>query len=93
MIEQMITVRTSRFKKAYKKLDEQSQKAINQALILLVDDLAHPSLRVKKMKGYHNPDLWELSANRDLRITFEFIKPNTLILRNCDHHDATLNKP
>jgi len=89
----MIIERTDRFKKAYKKLDKQSQKVINQALILLVDDLSHPSLRVKKMKGYHNPDLWEMSANMDLRITFEFIKPNTLILRNCSHHDATLNNP
>ncbi len=89
----MIIERTNRFKKAYKKLDKQSQKIINQALILLVDDIAHPSLRVKKMKGYHNPDLWELSANMDLRITFEFIKPNTLILRNCGHHDATLKNP
>lgn len=89
----MVIERTNRFKKAYKKLDKQSQKVINQALILLVDDLAHPSLRVKKMKGYHNPDLWELSANMDLRITFEFIKPNTLILRNCGHHAATLKNP
>lgn len=85
--------RTNRFKKAYRKLDKQSQKTINTALILLVDDLSHPSLRVKKMKGYHNPDVWELSANMDLRITFEFIKPDTLILRNCGHHDETLNRP
>lgn len=44
----MIIERTNRFKKAYKKLDKQSQTIINQALFFLVDDLAHPSLRVKK---------------------------------------------
>lgn len=93
MINPMIVERTNRFKKAYKKIDRQSQKIINQALILLVNDLSHPSLRVKKMKGYHNPDVWEASANMDLRITFEFIKPDKLILRNCGHHDSTLNCP
>lgn len=89
----MIIKRTNRFKKAYKKLDRQSQKIINQALYLLVDNLAHPSLRVKKMQGYHKPDVWEASANMDIRITLEFIKPNILILRNCGHHDETLRSP
>lgn len=85
--------RTNRFKKAYKKLDKQSQKVINQTLITLAEDTSHPSLRVKKMQGYRNPDIWEASANMDLRITFELQKPDTLILRNCGHHDRTLNKP
>lgn len=83
--------RTNRFKKAYKKMDQQSQKIINEALIMLAQ--AHPSLRIKKMKGYHNPNLWEASASMDIRITFEIQKPKTLILRNCGHHDSTLGKP
>lgn len=74
-------------------MDTQSQKVINKALETLANDISHPSLRVKKMKGYHNPDIWEASASMDLRITFEFQKPNTLILRNCGHHDVTLNNP
>jgi mRNA-degrading endonuclease RelE of RelBE toxin-antitoxin system len=84
---------TKTFVKRYKKLDTQSQKVINKALETLANDISHPSLRVKKMKGYHNPDIWEASASMDLRITFEFQKPNTLILRNCGHHDVTLNNP
>lgn len=89
----MIIERTNRFKKAYKKLDRQSQQIINQTLIKLVKDLSHSSLRVKKMKGYHNPDIWEASATMNLRITFEYVKPNVLILRNCGHHDKTLYSP
>lgn len=89
----MIIKRTNRFKKAYKKLDRQSQEIINRALILFSQDMSQPSLRVKKMKGYHRPDLWEMSPNMSLRVTFEFIKPHTFILRNCGHHDATLRKP
>ena len=84
---------TKRFVKKYKKLDTQSQLAINQALEKLTSDFSHPSLRVKKMKGYHNPDIREASASMDLRITFEFKKPNTFILRNCGHHDTTLDNP
>ena len=89
----MELVFTKSFVRRYKKLDEQSQKVINAALQKISNDFSHPSLRVKKMKGYHNPNVWEASANMDLRITFEFKKPNTIILRNCGHHDSTLNNP
>lgn len=89
----MLIQRTERFKRSYKKLDEQSQKLINKALVKLVQDFSHPSLRVKKMQGYRNPNVWEASANMDLRITFQLEKPDTLILRNCGHHDLTLNNP
>lgn len=88
----MKIARTSRFKRSYKKLDDQSQKAIHNALITLIENFKHPSLRVKKMQGYHNPNVWEASANMDLRITFEIEKPDTLILRNCGHH-KTLDNP
>lgn len=89
----MYLVFTKSFVKKYKKLDTQSQKIINKALRTMASDLSHPSLRVKKMRGYHNPYIWEASPNRDLRITFEIKKPNTLILRNCGHHDSTLDNP
>lgn len=87
----MIIERTNRFKRAYKKLDKQSQQTINQTLIMLAKDLSHPSLRVKKMKGYHNPDVWEASATMNYRITFEYVKPDILLLRNCGPHDKTLS--
>lgn len=89
----MNLIPTARFTKALTKLDPQSRKVIQKALSLLLEDLNHPSLRVKKMKGYRNPDIWEASGNMDLRITFEYQKPDTLILRNCGHHDSTLDRP
>lgn len=85
---------TKRFTKALKKLDPQSRNAIKEALsIILSEGLEYPSLRVKKMEGYHNPDIWEARANVELRITFEYEKPDTIILRNCGHHDKTLKNP
>lgn len=84
---------TKSFIKKYKKLDPQNQKIIKDGLIKIENDFSHPSLRVKKMKGYRNPNVWEASANMDLRITFEIEKPDKIILRNCGHHDETLNNP
>ncbi len=62
-------------------------------MVTLENDFSHSSLRVKKMKGYRNPNVWEASATMDLRITFEIEKPDKLILRNCGHHDETLSNP
>ncbi|GAB4074636.1 hypothetical protein GCM10028778_21390 [Barrientosiimonas marina] len=84
---------TKAFVKRYKKLDPQNQGKIKITLQQLEQDLSYPSLRVKKMKGYRQPAIWEASASMDLRITFEIEKPDTIILRNCGHHDQTLNNP
>lgn len=82
--------RTSRFDTNYAKLDAQSQKAIKKALALMIQDLRHPSLRVKKMRGKEY--IYEASANMDIRITFHFADAKTIVLRNCGHHDKTLKK-
>lgn len=89
----MNLVLTKRFERSYKKLDKESQKLIKEALRMLEQDSRHKSLRVKKMQGYRNPNVWEASANMDIRITFEMEKPDILILRNCGHHDETLSNP
>ncbi|SDL31532.1 type II toxin-antitoxin system RelE family toxin [Lacicoccus qingdaonensis] len=87
----VILRRTSRFDKSFTELDPQSQKAIKKALRFMINNLSHPSLRAKKMEGWDN--IFEASANMDIRITFHFEKPDTIVLRNCGHHDKTLKKP
>lgn len=87
----MIVNFTKRFKRSYKKLDRQSQETIKKALTQIEMDSSHPSLRIRKMEGHK--DIWEASANMNLRITFTIEKPDQIILRNCGHHDATLNSP
>jgi len=84
---------TKSFIKKYKKLDIESQNVIKKALDTLANDYSNPSLRVKKMKGYRHPNIWEASANMDLRMTFELQKPDSIVLRNCGHHDKTLKQP
>lgn len=82
---------TSRFKRSYKKLDCQSQEIIKKALNQIQIDFTHSSLRMKKMEGLK--DVWEASANMNVRITFHIEKPDVVILRNCGHHDETLSNP
>ncbi len=86
-----LTRASKRFKKNFQKLDKNSQKAIEKAILQLGREPRHPSLRTKKMQGYE--DIFEASANMDIRITFQHEKPNTIILRNCGHHDRTLKNP
>ncbi len=51
----------------------------------------HPSLRMKHIQG--TDGLFECSVNMDIRITFEFTAPHTILLRNIDHHDDALKQP
>lgn len=87
----MLFRRTPQFNSNYASLDAQSQKAIKKALRFLAHNPKHPSLRTKKMEGYEG--IFEASASMDIRINFHFEKPDTIVLRNCGHHDRTLKKP
>jgi len=82
---------TEKFTENYSKLDIHSQKAIDKALRFLANNPKYPSLRTKKMEGTDH--IFEASATMDIRITFHYEKPDILVLRNCGHHDRTLNNP
>lgn len=82
--------RTERFKIAFQTLAPQDRKRVEKALRLMVTDLRHPSLRVKKIKGTR--DIFEARASRSIRITFQ-METDALLLRNVGAHDATLKNP
>lgn len=77
-----------RFKKSYKKLSETSKEKVDQALVQMEQNLNHPSLRVKKIKGTRN--IWEARASLSLRITFN-LQGDTIILRTVGEHDVLKN--
>ncbi len=81
---------TERFQRAYRKLSSADQALADKALRLLTENVRHPSLQVKKIKG--TEDVWEARASRSLRITFE-IHGELIILRNIGRHDETLKRP
>ena len=81
-------IRTSRFKRAYKKLEPQYRELVKKALTQLLSDRNYPGLRVKHVQG--TSGIWELRAGRDIRVTFE-IETEFYVLRNVGHHDSALN--
>ena len=81
---------TDRFRRAYRALTPEDRRRVQAALRRLAENLRHPGLRVKKMRG--TGGIWEARASRGLRITFE-MRDDALILRNVGRHDATLKRP
>ncbi len=75
---------TRRFKKEYKSLPKEIQKTFGEKLSLLLNNVSHPSLRVKRIQG--TKDRWEGSITMNYRFTFEF-SGNTILFRTIGTHD------
>lgn len=82
----MRLTRTDPFKRSYKKLPKFVQRKADRILILLAEDLRHPSIRAKKIQGAD--DIWEGRIDKFHRFTFE-IKSDEIILRSIGSHDIT----
>jgi mRNA-degrading endonuclease RelE of RelBE toxin-antitoxin system len=81
---------TERFEQAYMKLNDAEKRSVRKALVLLGDNLRHPSLHVKKMEGRQN--IWEARPSKRLSMTFE-MTGESIIFRNVGDHDKVLKKP
>ena len=77
------------FKKGYNRLPGEIQKAFNQKLELMLQDITHPSLRVKRIQGTGNR--WEGSVTMKYRFTFQW-DGSTLIFRTIGIHDILLKE-
>ena len=85
MVEKVTAYQFSRrFKKEYTNLPREIQKTFDQKLQLLLQDMSHPSLRVKRIQG--TKTRWEGSVTMKYRFTFQFPE-NTLIFRAIGTHD------
>lgn len=80
-------VKTSRdFEKEFKKLPRDLRELAKKKLALLLDNTSHPSLRVKKVQGYHEePPIMEMSVTMAVRITFQQFS-DFLYLRHIGTH-------
>ena len=86
----MKIARTARFKRAYRRLNQRQRRVVEKTLSFLVNNIRHPSLRVKKIEG--TKGIWEARASKSIRLSFEF-RDDTLILRNVGDHDEVLKGP
>jgi len=81
---------TKDFIECYESLPQRIQKQADKQLGLLLQNLHHPSLRMKKMKGVKN--IWEARVTKDYRFSFG-IKGDTYILRRIGKHQEVLRRP
>ena len=85
MVERIESYRFSKlFKKEYKALSKEIQKAFDKKLALFISDTTHPSLRVQRIQGTKHR--WEGSVTKNYRFTFEFME-NIVLLRTIGTHD------
>ena len=76
--------RTESFARDFRGLPKEIQARTEKALLRLVQNPLHPSLRVKEMQGLEN--VWEASVTMSYHITFHRTG-DTLIPRRVGTHD------
>lgn len=80
----MRIIQSNDFEKGYLKLSQNVRKQTDAKLRLLVANLRHPSLRVKKVRGAQ--DIYEGSINMQYRFLFH-IDGSACILLRIGKHD------
>ena len=75
---------TTPFDRDYDDLPESIKEQTDKQLSLFLDNPHHPSLRVKKIKGY--PKIWEGRITKNYRFTFQ-IEGEIYILRRIGTHN------
>ena len=74
---------TERFAKDYARLPQRFQDRVDKALGLLLENPGHPSLQIKKIKGYENR--WEGRVTLQYRFVFSIEGDAYLLLRIGTH--------
>lgn len=75
---------TDHFARDYERLPQRLQQRVDKALGLLLENPSHPSLQIKKMKGYENR--WEGRVTHHYRFTFT-VEGDTYTLLRVGTHD------
>lgn len=73
------------FQRDFQDLPKEIQAQAEKQLALFVENHRHPSLRVKKIKGFPG-SRWEGRITRGYRFTFDWIE-DTVLLRRVGTHE------
>jgi len=79
----MQLIQTTHFKRDYKKLPLSIQKRTDEKLKLLVQNVSHPSLRVKRVQKHKG--VFEGSITKDYRFFFQITTEGYILLRVGKH--------
>lgn len=83
----MVIKTSDDFEKEFKRLPDNLQNLSKKKLELFLNNMSHPSLRVKKVQGYHeDPPIMEMSVTMAVRITFQKFL-DFLYLRHIGTHE------
>jgi mRNA-degrading endonuclease RelE of RelBE toxin-antitoxin system len=74
----------------YRNLPDALKRKCDQKILLLSQNIKHPSLHTKKIKGSKN--IWELRVDIHYRMTFEIVN-DTIFLRVVGKHEEALRSP
>jgi mRNA interferase RelE/StbE len=80
---------TRSFERLFKRLTKRIRNETYEKLALFLRDPAHPSLRVKRIRGTDR--IWEMSITMNYRLTFE-VDEQRVLLRRIGTHDV-LRRP
>lgn len=86
----MKVARTETFINDYEKLSRDMRERFIKQLRLFQDNIKHPSLGIKKIKGTNG--IFEGRVTKSCRFTFHFEK-DCIIFRKIGDHDKTLKNP
>ena len=79
------------FKKNVSDLSFEEKAILKEKLTLMFQNPRHPSLRTKKMQGHKS--IFESTVSMEIRITWQYIKKDAILLRKVGPHDKTLKNP
>ncbi len=79
----MQLIQTTHFKRDYKKLPASIQKRTDEKLKFLVQNVSHPSLRVKRVQKYKG--VFEGSVTKNYRFFFQITTEGYILLRVNKH--------
>ncbi len=74
------------FIRKYKKLDKELQQEVKSAIELLKEPKNHQNLKVHKLHGKLG-SYYGFSVNYRIRIVFDYLEQNTVVLHSVDDHD------
>jgi len=80
----MQLIQTTHFERDYKKLPPTIQQRTDKKLKLLLQNLSHPSLRVRRVQKYKG--VFEGSVTKNYRFFFQITTEGYILLR-VDKHD------
>jgi mRNA-degrading endonuclease RelE of RelBE toxin-antitoxin system len=69
--------------KQYRLLPSSIQKKVDKQFSFLLEDIKHPSLNIKKYRGFDN--LWQGRIDKGYRFYFHIVDPHYIIISIINH--------